>query len=136
MPLHHALHWTVNETSRFMRLWYLSTCDQQMLRRACTSAHSCLGHNCSRTHRRNVDECACLKLGGGCVQYTNEHRNNCLLSDKKKNVQKSVSFMTKFKLQGFFSPNSARNSTLLYANNKGADQPAHLRSPINYLLKV
>ena len=46
------------------------------------------GINCSRTHRRNVDEGACLKLGGGCVQYTNEHCNNCLLSDKKKKCSK------------------------------------------------
>ena len=71
-----------------MRLWYLS---QMRPAKAQTSLHICSlarGINCSRTHRRNVDEGACLKLGGGCVQYTNEHPNNCLLSDKKKNVQK------------------------------------------------
>ena len=47
------------------------------------------GINCSRTHRRNVDEGACLKLSGGCVKYTNEHGNNCLLSDKKKMFKKA-----------------------------------------------
>ena len=36
--------------------------------------HSLARHICS--HTRNVDEGACLKLG--------LHRNNCLLSDKKK----------------------------------------------------
>ena len=105
------------------------TCNQRRLRRVCTSAQSCQGHKCS--HTRNVDEGACLK-SGLLYSPTTTATIACFQIRKKWSKKPLVYRPCIFKFAtSLFYP--IPRGTFLYANNKGADQPAHQHNSANYL---